>query len=217
MSATVPGTSGSANEGSAVVLDGALQGFRDMLAADGYELNWSVTGQDAVTGQGKVRIQIVAGPDACADCLVPLPVIEGIIPTRSRRRRTRWTASCCRPASERERDGPAGHHHHRGPGARPARAVRRARAAPGAPAPLTAPSGCGWLSVYARSVRPSARVPPSAAPSKSEKAGFRDFCARCLADPVFSSTISITVITAASIVIITRQFQSITGNAGNVL
>jgi hypothetical protein len=79
MSATVPGTSGSASEGSAVALDGALQGFRDMLAADGYELNWSVTGQDAVTGEGKVRVQIVAGPDACADCLVPLPVIEGIM------------------------------------------------------------------------------------------------------------------------------------------
>jgi hypothetical protein len=59
--------------GAATVLDGALQGFRDMLAADGYELNWSLTAQD------KVQIQIVAGQDACADCLVPLPVIEGIM------------------------------------------------------------------------------------------------------------------------------------------
>jgi hypothetical protein len=59
--------------GGAAVLDGALQGFRDMLAADGYDLNWSLRGQD------KVRIQIVAGQDACADCLVPLPVIEGIM------------------------------------------------------------------------------------------------------------------------------------------
>jgi hypothetical protein len=55
------------------VLDNALQEFRDMLAADGYELNWTVTGQD------KVQIQIVAGADACADCLVPLPIIEGIM------------------------------------------------------------------------------------------------------------------------------------------
>jgi hypothetical protein len=44
-----------------------------MLAADGYDLNWSLTGPD------KVQIQIVAGAEACADCLVPLPVIEGIM------------------------------------------------------------------------------------------------------------------------------------------
>jgi hypothetical protein len=54
-------------------VDAALQGFRDMLAADGYRLNWSVTGPE------RVRIQIEAGPEACADCLVPLPVIEGIM------------------------------------------------------------------------------------------------------------------------------------------
>ena len=59
--------------GAVAVLDGALQGFRDMLAADGYELNWSLT------GPGQVQIQIVAGAEACADCLVPLPVIEGIM------------------------------------------------------------------------------------------------------------------------------------------
>jgi hypothetical protein len=59
--------------GGAAILEGALKGFRDMLAADGYDLNWSVSGQD------KVQIRIVAGPDACADCLVPLPVIEGIM------------------------------------------------------------------------------------------------------------------------------------------
>lgn len=62
-----------AGPGGGAILDGALQGFRDMLAADGYDLNWSVTGQD------KVQIRIVAGQDACADCLVPLPVIEGIM------------------------------------------------------------------------------------------------------------------------------------------
>jgi hypothetical protein len=61
------------NPESTAVLDNALQEFRDMLAADGYELNWTVTARD------KVQIQIVASADACADCLVPLPVIEGIM------------------------------------------------------------------------------------------------------------------------------------------
>ena len=64
-----PGTAG----GGAAGLDEALQRFRDMLAADGYRLRWSVTGPE------KVLIQIEAGEDACADCLVPLPVIEGIM------------------------------------------------------------------------------------------------------------------------------------------
>jgi hypothetical protein len=59
--------------GGAAVLDDALRGFRDMLAADGYLLRWSVTGPD------RVLIQIEAGEGACADCLVPLPVIEGIM------------------------------------------------------------------------------------------------------------------------------------------
>jgi hypothetical protein len=67
------GSAAAGEAGGTAVLDGALQGFRDMLAADGYELNWSVTSPD------KVQIQIVAGADACADCLVPLPVIEGIM------------------------------------------------------------------------------------------------------------------------------------------
>lgn len=74
-----PGSTGTHAEspvpdpGGAAILEGALQGFRDMLAADGYDLNWSLRGQD------KVQIRIVAGQDACADCLVPLPVIEGIM------------------------------------------------------------------------------------------------------------------------------------------
>jgi hypothetical protein len=71
--AGTPAQSSAPDPGGPAILNGALQGFRDMLAADGYELNWSVTGQD------KVQVQIVAGQDACADCLVPLPVIEGIM------------------------------------------------------------------------------------------------------------------------------------------
>jgi hypothetical protein len=68
---TPPGTSPGAP--APTVLDGALQGFRDVLAADGYELSWSLTGQD------RVVVRILAGPDACADCLVPLPVMEAIM------------------------------------------------------------------------------------------------------------------------------------------
>jgi hypothetical protein len=60
------------SDGNAAV-DAALQGFRDMLGADGYRLNWSVTEPQ------RVLIEIEAGPEACADCLVPLPVIEGIM------------------------------------------------------------------------------------------------------------------------------------------
>jgi hypothetical protein len=71
--AGTPAQTPAPDPGGPAILDGALRGFRDMLAADGYELNWSLTGQD------KVQVQIVAGQDACADCLVPLPVIEGIM------------------------------------------------------------------------------------------------------------------------------------------
>jgi hypothetical protein len=67
------GAPGETGAGGAAVLEGALRGFRDMLAADGYQLRWSLTAPD------KVQIQIQAGEGACGDCLVPLPVIEGIM------------------------------------------------------------------------------------------------------------------------------------------
>ena len=54
-------------------LNGALQGFRDMLASDGYELRWSLSSPD------RVVVQILAGPDACADCLAPRPLMEAIM------------------------------------------------------------------------------------------------------------------------------------------
>jgi hypothetical protein len=57
----------------ASTLDGALGKFRDMLASDGYDLSWELTGQD------KVVVQIEAGPEACEDCLVPLPIMEAIM------------------------------------------------------------------------------------------------------------------------------------------
>jgi hypothetical protein len=64
------GAGGGAGE---EVVGTALQKFRDVLAADGYELDWSLGDANRVT------IRIVAGPDACADCLVPLPVMEAIM------------------------------------------------------------------------------------------------------------------------------------------
>ena len=54
-------------------VDEALRGFRDMLATDGYELRWSVS------SPGAVLVQVVAGEGACADCLVPRPLMEGIL------------------------------------------------------------------------------------------------------------------------------------------
>lgn len=69
-----PGTGqdGSTAPGPAA-LDSALQKFRDVLAADGYTLGWSVTEDD------RVIVRIEAGAEACADCLVPLPVMEAIM------------------------------------------------------------------------------------------------------------------------------------------
>ena len=57
----------------ASTLDGALGKFRDMLASDGYDLHWELT------GTGTVVVQIEAGPEACEDCLVPLPIMEAIM------------------------------------------------------------------------------------------------------------------------------------------
>jgi hypothetical protein len=57
----------------ASTLDGALGQFREMLASDGYDLSWELTEQE------KVVVQIEAGPDACEDCLVPLPIMEAIM------------------------------------------------------------------------------------------------------------------------------------------
>jgi hypothetical protein len=66
-------TDGTAAGGRPAEVDAALQKFRDVLAADGYQLDWSLS------TAGRVTIRIVAGPQACADCLVPLPVMEAIM------------------------------------------------------------------------------------------------------------------------------------------
>jgi hypothetical protein len=50
----------------------ALSRLRDMLAADGYDMTVRLT------GPAELRIDIGAGPDACAECLVPKNVIASI-------------------------------------------------------------------------------------------------------------------------------------------
>jgi hypothetical protein len=54
-------------------IDGALQSLRDVLTADGYDLEWSLT--DA----NRIVIRVVAGAEACAECLVPVQVMEAIM------------------------------------------------------------------------------------------------------------------------------------------
>ncbi len=50
----------------------ALDGIAASLEADGYHL--------AVTeARGRWRAEVTAGPDACADCLVPKAVFRGIL------------------------------------------------------------------------------------------------------------------------------------------
>lgn len=64
---------GGTARADAPAVDEALRGFRDMLATDGYELRWSLSSPD------RVVVQVVAGEGACADCLVPRPLMEGIL------------------------------------------------------------------------------------------------------------------------------------------
>ena len=54
----------------------ALQPFSSGLAADGYSL--VVTAPD---GEGLV-VEIVAGPDACEDCLIPKEMFVGMLSAR---------------------------------------------------------------------------------------------------------------------------------------
>ena len=54
-------------------IEAALQGLRDTLAADGYELAWSIEEGD------RVGINVFAGSDACADCLVPPELMRSIV------------------------------------------------------------------------------------------------------------------------------------------
>jgi hypothetical protein len=52
--------------------ESALAQLRSTLAADDYDL--------AVTDTGTyVRVSITAGPAACEDCLVPKPLMRGVL------------------------------------------------------------------------------------------------------------------------------------------
>jgi carbon monoxide dehydrogenase subunit G len=50
----------------------ALSGIQSALQADGYDLTVAVT-------PGKVSVAIEAGPQACAECLVPVSLMTGMI------------------------------------------------------------------------------------------------------------------------------------------
>ena len=54
----------------------ALRPFSGGLAADGYSL------EVTRSGSGGLRVEIVAGPDACEDCLIPKDMFEGMVRSR---------------------------------------------------------------------------------------------------------------------------------------
>ena len=62
-----------ARSDEAEVLDAALRQFRDVLNADGYSLGWFIEGQN------RLVVRITAGEGACAECLVPAPVMKAIM------------------------------------------------------------------------------------------------------------------------------------------
>lgn len=51
----------------------ALEPLRQMLTADGYDL------EVAQAGPAGLHLRVVAGPEACDDCLVPKDVFAGIV------------------------------------------------------------------------------------------------------------------------------------------
>jgi len=54
-------------------IEAALRGLRDTLAADGYQLVWSMEEEN------RIGIQVVPGSDACAECLVPPELMRAIV------------------------------------------------------------------------------------------------------------------------------------------
>jgi hypothetical protein len=54
-------------------VDAALRGLRDTLEADGYALEWSLAEQN------EIAVNVVAGDEACADCLVPAELMRSIL------------------------------------------------------------------------------------------------------------------------------------------
>ncbi|MCQ3802506.1 MAG: hypothetical protein OXC98_09145 [bacterium] len=54
----------------------ALMPFSSGLAADGYALEVSAA------ATGSLQVEIVAGPDACEDCLIPKEMFKGMLSSR---------------------------------------------------------------------------------------------------------------------------------------
>lgn len=57
----------------AAAVRGPLEEVRALLRPDGYDVEWRLEGLDTVA------LTIVAGPSACADCLVPKQVMMSIV------------------------------------------------------------------------------------------------------------------------------------------
>ncbi|HHX75088.1 MAG TPA: hypothetical protein GX699_09320 [Firmicutes bacterium] len=55
------------------MLEKALSGIKESLSYEGYDLLYRER------EDGVIDIQILAGPDACEDCLVPKPILENMI------------------------------------------------------------------------------------------------------------------------------------------
>lgn len=58
---------------AAAAIDASLEALRSFLATDGYSLR--IAGYEG----GTLSLTVEAGADACSDCLVPKPVMEGIV------------------------------------------------------------------------------------------------------------------------------------------
>jgi hypothetical protein len=52
--------------------ENALAGLRSTLEADDYRMSVTESGTS-------VEVRITAGPDACADCLVPKPIMRSLL------------------------------------------------------------------------------------------------------------------------------------------
>jgi hypothetical protein len=63
----------STDQAGSDTIDTALVGIRATLEADGYLLEWSIEEQN------QIGVRVLAGPDACADCLVPPELMKAIM------------------------------------------------------------------------------------------------------------------------------------------
>lgn len=54
-------------------IDAAVEITRTLLQGDGYDVAF-----DGFS-EGELRLTVIAGPDACADCLVPKPMLATLI------------------------------------------------------------------------------------------------------------------------------------------